>query len=417
VNSESTSTAQPLAGHTTAAAAPVVVVGAGPYGLAVAAHLKGRGVPARVFGEPMASWRELMPRGMFLKSTPSASSISAPKPGSNLEDFLSATGRDPIVGHHQVPLDVFYDYGSWFQERQVPHLERQQVVTVERHPRGFAVALDSGEELLARSVLVASGHSRFAYIPPELESIAPDGPSVTGVLSHSGQHSDMAPFAGREVAVIGAGQSALESAALLHESGASVRLLVRGDQVHFADRPADIDRQGAGTLLKPESPLGPGWSHVGFSYVPGAFRYLPLSTRLWLVAHILGPFGGWWLRERVEGQLPVDLGERVTEASLDGERVVLKLAGRGGSHTVAVDHVMAATGYRPDVDALEFLAPDLRAEIARSKSWPRLNASYESSVPGLFFTGLAAASAFGPLMRFVAGTRFAARRVTPALAR
>src|SRR6185437_15650101 len=124
----------------------VVVLGAGPYGLAVAAHLRSRGVTARVFGDPMSSWRDQMPIGMFLKSTPSASNISSPDGGHTLLDYCNAAGIEPIAGHQPVPVSDFIDYGCWFAEQLVPQLERARIERIDRHGSGFAVALDSGEE-------------------------------------------------------------------------------------------------------------------------------------------------------------------------------------------------------------------------------------------------------------------------------
>jgi thioredoxin reductase len=395
----------------------VVVIGAGPYGLAVAAHLRERKVPLRVFGDPMASWRTRMPIGMFLKSTPSASNISAPRPGHTLLDFCTSSGIEPYVGHRPIAIDDFIDYGSWFQNELVPELEVKQVTGLAQSPGGFDVVLDSGEELRARAVVVASGFVQFSYVPPELASIAPDGPSASGLLSHSGQLHDLSSFKGLQVAVIGGGQSALETAALMHEQGADVRVLVRRPRVLFGQRPANVEHQGRGTALKPESHLGPGWSHFALSQIPGFVRYLPLQQRLWLVANILGPSGAWWLRERVIGSVPVDVGERVVGASADTGRVELDLVGAEGAHSLSVDHVVAATGYHVSLERLAFLAPALQAKIDTLAGWPRLAPSFESSVPGLYFTGLAAASTFGPLMRFVAGSQFAARRLSTALVR
>jgi FAD-dependent urate hydroxylase len=395
----------------------VAVVGAGPYGLAVAAHLRERGIEARVFGEPMTSWLA-MPSGMFLKSTVQATSISAPRSGYRLTDYCAATGREGLTGHHPVPISVFAEYGVWFAEQLVPHLEHHLVVGVERRAVGYAVTLDSGEEFAARAVVVASGHDPYASIPQDLLSaFAPDRPSVRAALSHSGQHQDFSQFADRDVAIIGGGQSALQTAALLHESNARVQVLVRRPHVVFGEVPANVDRQGAGSLRNPESPLGPGWPNVGFSYGPGLFRRLPERTRLWVVARALGPSGAWWLRDRVLGQVPVRCGEQVQRVSREGGRVVLDLVTPTGRRTVTVDHVIAATGYRVDLDRLEFLAPSLRAEIARTASAPRLGASFHVSVPGLFFAGLTAAPTFGPVMRFVCGTPIAARRISAALAR
>jgi hypothetical protein len=131
------------------------------------------------------------------------------------------------------------------------------------------------------------------------------------------------------------------------------------------------------------------------------------------VATVLGPSGAWWLRERVEGFVPVHLGHRLERAASDGSQVTLTFATpTGGTRTAQFDHVMAATGYRVDVDRLAFIEDGLRRQIARTAgTWPALGPTLNSSVPGLYFTGLAAAATFGPLMRFVCGTGFAARRV------
>jgi FAD-dependent urate hydroxylase len=404
-----------------------VVIGAGPYGLASAAHLSARGLAVRTFGEPMESWRERMPAGMFLKSTPGASSISAPCAGSTLAGFCAATGDEPLVGHRPVPIDSFIRYGLWFMERHVSAVERVAVARVAQAGSGFSVALENGQEFAAESVIVASGLNGVAHLPNELARLhggramsveRGQARAEAPAVSHSSEHPDLSGFAGRRVAVIGAGQSALENAALLHEHGATVDVFVRGAQVLFAGAPTDVSRQGRGTVFKPESPLGPGWSHVAFSRAPGGFRHLPVRTRLWLVANILGPFGAWWLRERVEGCVPVHLEHRLERATYAGDHVVLGFATPEGPRAREFDHVMAATGYRVDVQRLEFLDGELRRQIARTAgTWPALDGSFSSSVAGLYFTGLAAAATFGPLMRFVCGTGFAARRLTMAVSR
>ena len=156
---------------------PVVVIGAGPYGLSAAAHLKARGVAVRIFGTPMSSWSGTMPRGMVLKSTPDASTISAPGQGHTLQDFCDAIGEPrPTTERDLVSLDLFVRYGRWFAERLVPEVEQAQVASVDRHGGQFHLKLDSGEELAAPAVVVASGLSGFAYLPPELRILVPDGP-------------------------------------------------------------------------------------------------------------------------------------------------------------------------------------------------------------------------------------------------
>jgi hypothetical protein len=396
---------------------PAVVIGAGPYGLSVAAHLRGRGVPVRVFGDVMSSWRLNMPIGMCLKSTPAASSLSAPAPGHTLADYCAASGIRPLTGTQIVPAELFVRYGEWFQRQVVPDVEPLRVERLARAGgRGFELRLSDGSELAADAVVMASGLNGFAYVPPELAPAAgPDGPSPDGLVSHSSQHHDLSVFAGREVAVIGAGQSALESAALLHESGAGVRVLVRGTaRWGMPPRPPHTGLRGA--LPEPNSPLGPTWRIYPFSHAPFMFRYLPAGTRIRLVRQVLGPLGAWWLRDRVDGKLPVLENARVTSARADGEKVVLTATSAAGSQELQVDHVLAATGYRVDLRRLDFLDPALRDGLRRVAGWPHLTGSFESSVPGLYFTSLAAAETFGPVMRFVCGAGFAARRISAAVA-
>ncbi|MEV0260986.1 FAD-dependent oxidoreductase [Streptomyces sp. NPDC050617] len=402
---------------------PVAVIGAGPYGLSTAAHLRARGVPVRVFGAPMVSWREHMPAGMLLKSTPAASNIDAPQPGHTLLDYCQEAGERRYESDWDIiPVETFARYGEWFQKRLVPELEQVRVVSVDRRAKdrpggaqgsGFELKLDSGEQFTARAVVVATGLSGLAYLPPELAPAAPDGPSATGLLSHSSQHRDLSRFAGAHVVVVGAGQSALESAVLLADAGAaSVRVVARGrGAVRFGTAP---DGQPP---LRPETPFGRAWSLYALSYYAEGFRHLPPPTRKFLVKRVLGPLGAWWLRDRFIGRVQVTEGKRVVRARVADGRPVLTLVGAGGlTSELTADHVLAATGYRVDLAALGFLGHGLRARLAVSAGGPRLDAGYGSSIPGLHFTGLPAAASFGPVMRFVCGTEYASPRVARAVA-
>ena len=394
-----------------------VVIGAGPYGLSVAAHLRGRGVPVRVFGDVMSSWRHDMATGMCLKSTPDASSLSAPTAGYSLADFSRAAGRRPMTDDQVMSAALFIQYGEWFQRQVVPDVEPLMVRRLERAGRhGFALTLSDGSELTASAVVAASGLKSFAHVPPELAAAAgPGGPAAAGLVSHSSQHRDLSVLAGREVAVVGAGQSALESAALLHECGAGVRVLVRGTARWGL--PPKPHRSGVlGALPEPRSPLGPTWRIYPFSHAPFMFRYLPAETRIRLVRQVLGPLGAWWLRDRVDGKLPVLEGHRVTSARAADGKVELSVMSAAGSTELQVDHVLAATGYRVDLNRVDYLDTALRGELRQVGGWPHLGAAFESTVPGLFFTGMTAAATFGPVMRFVCGAGFAARRISAAVA-
>ena len=391
---------------------PVVVIGAGPYGLSSAAHLRARGVPVRVFGDTFGTWRANMPMGMILKSSPDASAISSPEPGHSLRDFWASQGRTELDDDRQVvPIEDFVRYGSWYEERLVPAVEPTGVVSVHRADGDFRVTLASGERVPARAVVVATGLPAFAYVPDELRVAPPRELSAAGPVSHSSQHKDFDSFRGRDVVVVGGGQSALESAALLHEAGASVRVVARRPSVHFGAPPA------SGPIWQPSSPLGRKWSLYVLSQHAGVVRHLPPRTRLYLVGRVLGPSGAWWLKDRVEGRVPVFTGSRLESLRLVGGRPVLRLAVGGRIQELAADHVLAATGYRMDLGRLDILGSDVRGALARTAGSPRLGRGLESSVPGLYFTGLAAAATFGPVMRFVCGTQFAAPRIAAAVAR
>ncbi|KOG22172.1 MULTISPECIES: FAD-dependent oxidoreductase [Streptomyces] len=398
---------------------PVVVVGAGPYGLATAAWLGAAGVTTRVFGEPMDSWRAHMPDGMFLKSVPTASSISAPDGRHRFADFRATRGGPPVGDTYPIPVDEFIAYGHWFQKERVPEVERAAVREVRAADGGFGVTLDSGEKITAGSVVVASGLVPYAYRPPGLAPLFP-----AGLASHPCDHADLSAFAGRRVAVVGAGQSALESAALLYETGARPTVIARTSSLLFGTPPTTNlpeERPRAVRLLKPASTLGPGWSHVAVSRGAGAYRRLPLPVRNHFLRTVLGPSGAWWLRDRVDGRFPVLCGRRVASAQRrdDEGTVRLELADTTGraAESLDVDHVLTATGYRVDVDRLDLLEPTLRQAVRTLPGGPPvLSAGFESSVPGLYFTSLAAAPTFGPVLRFVCGTDFAARRVAGAVA-
>ena len=396
---------------------PAVVIGAGPYGLSVAAHLRARGIQARVFGEVMSSWRSHMPAGMCLKSTADASSLSAARPGFTLSDYCASQGIRPLQEYDVVPIQLFTWYGQWFQEQLVPDVDTDQVQQVTRSGRGFHLVLGSGAELRTSSVVVATGITGLAHVPDALVPITPGGPSATGPVSHSSQHSNLAAFGGAKVAVIGAGQSALESAALLHEAGAQATVLARRT-ARFGTPPKQPASGLAARLPQPRSPLGPTWRIYPFSHAAPLFPYLPPETRLRLVRQVLGPLGAWWLHDRVVGQVPILDQHAVLSATLDGNEVLLRTSCEDGQHgTLRFDHVIAATGYRVDLARLGFLGPELRQQIRLTGGFPHLSGSFESSVPGMYFVGLPAAATFGPLMRFVCGAQLAANRVSRSVGR
>jgi hypothetical protein len=392
-------------------AVDVAIVGAGPYGLSLGAHLSAAGVPFRQFGLPMQLWREAMPAGMFLKSQGFASNLSDPAGSHTLRAFCESSGREYADYGLPVPLETFVSYGNWFQRAEVPHLEERMVSGVTRAGGHYELTLSDGGTARARKVVVATGVQHFPHLPGTLAALPAQ------VCTHTCAHDDLAVFAGREVAVVGAGQSALESAALLHESGASVTMLARAPELVWNGALLPGQRSIGQRLREPEAGLGSGWSTWFYSNQPQLFRRLPASWRVRAARTALGPAGACWLRPRVEGKIRTLIGHslRWAEPGPCGLRLGLRVNG-GDTTEIEADHVLAATGYRTDLDRLSFLDEQLRSAVRTLAGSPDVGPDFQCSVPDLYFIGPAVASTFGPVMRFVYGADYAARTVTRALA-
>jgi cation diffusion facilitator CzcD-associated flavoprotein CzcO len=385
----------------------VCVIGAGPYGVAVAAHLRYAGIETRAFGAPMRRWFEQMPLTNFLKSEGCASSLPDPSglltlPAFCHEQHLAYSGYgDPLS------RDTFAKYGIAFQRRLVPHVENVQVTAVKQATEGFEVTLATGESLRASAVVIATGMDCMEYTPSELLHLPRE------LRSHSADHFDFGQFAGKTVAVIGGGQSGLETAAMLNESGASPTLIVRSSRVIWGHVPSAARRPLYRRLRRPRTNLGDGLQFIIYDKAPQLFHYLPRALRIARVKVELGPAGAWWLRDRVEGKIRT-LTERTVRAAIErGGRVALQV-GKGNVVTedMSFDHVIAATGYVFDLQNLPYLDASLKSKLRCEGTTPLLSAHYEASVHGLYFTGIASANSFGPAMRFVVGTGHTARCIT-----
>jgi FAD-dependent urate hydroxylase len=391
-------------------AAAVAIIGAGPYGLSLAAHLAARKIEHRIFGFPMSSWYQIADAGgaRYLKSYCFGTNISSPRSGYSFADYSEPRGLETF---EPCTMADFAAYGRWFQKANVAGVETKNVVELARKSRAFSVELDDGERFLAYDVVVATGLSYFAYLPPILSSLP------AHLVTHTSRISRFADFSGRDVAVIGGGQSALEAAAILVESGARPQLLLREGSVLWQNRVSQ-SRSIWRRLRSPISGLGTGpkaWVLTGF---PGALHRFPTAWRTRFVKSHLPPEGAWWLRPRVEGRLPIRTDQIVAEVREKNGRAALQLRGTkdGSESEFVVDHIVAGTGYDISVESLEFLEPGLRREIRRLERAPALNATFQSSTPGLRFIGPSSAMSFGPLFRFVVGADYTARVVASSLA-
>ncbi len=381
----------------------VVIIGAGPYGLSLGAHLGPTDLRVRQFGSIMQAWKT-MPKGMFLKSQGFASSLSDPEGTHTLEAYCRRTETPYADYGLPVALDTFIAYGEWFARERVPDIQDTPVVGLTQDDRGFRVEIGDGEVVHAPRVVVAIGLTGSASLPPELAGLP------ARLVSHTSDQTDMADFSGRRVVVLGAGQSALESAALLHEAGADVRLVARANHIAWNGDPLAAQRSLWRRLREPEAPLGSGWGTWFYSTQPDLYHRLPGNLRLARARSALGPAGAYWLRPRVEGVVPILTGHRLEGVGTDGDEVRLDLRDKTGRQRVLhADHVMAGTGYRIDLSRIGFLDATLRSRILTIGGTPSVTADYRSSVPGLYFCGPAVAPSLGPVMRFAYGSAHAAQ--------
>lgn len=401
----------------------VIVIGAGPHGLAAVAHLRAAGIETRVFGDPLGFWRHSMPAEMWLRSPLRASHISDPDGRFSQHRWSAETGRELVEPE---PIGDFIEYGVWFQEQVAPDVDRRRVANVERRDGGFAVTLEDGSELSSRRVVVAAGLGLFPSVPPVFGDLPPE------LVSHASASPPMVDFAGRRVVVIGAGQSATEGAAMLSEAGAETELIARAEEIFWLNH-GHRGEGSPGGIVPPPAPrngaqsagrtawrqrLGLYWrgvpTEVGGKYsgwlgaAPDVCRLLPRSARAPLTQHCIKAAAAPWLPDRLR-TTTFTMGRSVTLAEEIDGKVHLCLSD-GSERTV--DHVLLGTGYRIDVSRYPFLDRALIGQLRVRAGSPVLSRGLRSSVPGLHFLGAPAAESFGPVMRFVVGTAYTA----PALA-
>lgn len=379
-----------------------VVVGAGPYGLAVASHLRAAGFEVRTFGRVMDFWDRQMPRGMVLRSPWSGSHIDDPTGALSLGRYEAVLGR--ALGE-RIPLEDFVRYGQWFQGQALPDADARHVARLERSESGFRLTLDDGDMVTAEGVVVAAGIGAFPHVPEMFAGLPAD------LAAHASApiNRDLGRLAGKDVVVVGAGQSATESAALLAETGARVEQLVRQPKLRWLKTRAAAEWLMDLRLnpFKTPGKIGP----LGINWLiehPRLFTAFPRAMQNWMSYRAIRPAASGWLKPRVHA-VRLTEGRGIVAAERAGERVRLRLD--DGSERTA-DHVLLGTGYRIDVARYPFLTPDLLRAVQTVRGYPVLNAGLESSLPGLHFVGAPAAYSFGPLCRFVAGSGFTARTLT-----
>lgn len=378
------------------------VIGAGPYGLSVAAHLKAQGVETLIFGKTMELWKK-MPSGLCLKSIWSASSIADPAGKYSIDHYIAATNtprQEPI------PLSLFLNYALWFQQQNVPDVDPAYVQSLATDGKGFHLDLDDGRTVKANNVVVAAGISSFAYVP----DFARDLPET--VASHTSVHTDLTRFKRQSVVVVGKGQSALEYAALLHEAGADVELITRG-LLRWHTKIL-YERTGpARHIFYPPGDVGPPGINWLVAF-PSFYNRLPERIKGPVHQRAVLPGGAKWLRPRVEGHIRITESTQIVKATAQGQGVYLELSDGTARE---VDYLLLGTGYQPDFRKLAFVDAALCEQLQENNGYPVLNAGFESSVSHLYFAGLLAGHTFGPTCRFVSGTKGVARKIARSVTR
>lgn len=386
----------------------VAVMGAGPYGLSTAAHLLGQGLKVAIFGKPMELWRDYMPKGMLLRSFWWATNLSDPQQQFGLERYLNEELDQQTFD--PVPGDTIAAYGLWFQQHAVPNVDETFIQTIERRDKQFEITLVDGRTLTCTSVVMAPGLQPYVYRAPEYDHLPKE------LVTHTADHRTFDDLVGKRVAMIGGGQSALESSALAHESGVQIDLISRKSLVWIKEGAAfPTNRSLIERVLEPKGSIAPGWFNWGLDHFPYTFQSLPRRTkdRILQGAGAYGPMGSSWLKPRLIGNVPLHERTSVQQVKETDSGLLLTLS---TEQTLEVDHIILATGYRLDIQRLSMLGNSLLPHIQHYDGAPILSSHFETNIPGLYFVGYSSYKSCGPYYRFVTGTRAAAQRVTAAVA-
>jgi FAD-dependent urate hydroxylase len=369
----------------------LLVVGAGPYGLAVAARARDRGIDTIAVGRPLGFWTDHMPAGMFLRS-----GIDWHLDGAGVDTFeafvedrgLRPDELDPI------PINVFLEYARWFQKQKRLAIRDQFVSVLDRRDSRFVAELDDGSHIVAEHVVVAPGCGYFAHIP----EWAADLPA--GIASHTSDVAQFDEFAGQQVLIVGGRQSAYEWAALLGEHGAK-----RVDIVHRHDVPrfgrvswSFVDEYMDATIKIPG-----WWRSLSRKDQDGIARQFWEAGRSTLE---------WWLKPRLSGdRFHIWPQAQVVSTTPEVDHAVMTLS---NGQRLDVDRVIFATGYIANLSNVPYLR-GVMSDIDVLDGFPTLDEGFQSSIPGLYFPGFPASRDFGPFFGFTRACPVAATLIVDRL--
>jgi cation diffusion facilitator CzcD-associated flavoprotein CzcO len=377
----------------------LLIVGAGPFGLSLAAYAAQHAIDYTLVGRPMEFWQENMPQGMYLRSA--CDWHLDPGGAATIERFVALQGRTP-ADVEPLSLQFYLQYAQWFQEQQqiaalplyVKRLDR-----VDEAPYRFRARLEDGRALRARHVALAIGFKYFRHLPADTVALLPEGR-----YSHTCDLVEFEALRGKRCLILGGRQSAFEWAALLREAGvAAIHLSHRHPSPAFAA----ADWSWANAIVD-DIAQNPGW-----------FRNLPEQEQASVVQRL-------W----AEGRLKVEpwLAERVQQPGVflwPGTRLVSCEEAPGGEliaqldngERLAVDHIILATGYKVNIGQVPFLAAgNLADALATRNGFPALDQRFQTNLPGLYITSMAANQDFGPFFAFTISARTSATLIGAAIA-
>jgi len=358
-----------------------VIVGAGPYGLSLAARLKKKGVQAHVFGTPLETWKR-MPEGLYLcsKITPAFD----PFGDGSFAAYLTMRGIELQTDPPPISRTLFLEYAEWFMERHALVCDTRRVTRVSRERVAFVLSLNDGTNISARKLVIATGINDYIDVPEIAHTIP------RRLWDHTSSASDLGRHKGEHVLVVGGRQAALEWTALLREAGAAVETVYRHDTPKFSTPDWAILKR-----IREGTQRDPAW-----------FPNLPQEEQDAIVAYVrpaakqqVEP----WLEERVIDVAGITLHPNTVLVGLseDAGRVWADVEEGNAQRLGPFDFVIFGTGYRPDLMRMTILSDELRAQIRSNEGYPELSVSFESSVPHLYFPGLIAEKRFSPLMGFM----------------
>jgi cation diffusion facilitator CzcD-associated flavoprotein CzcO len=372
----------------------LLVIGAGPYGVATAARAIERGVETTVVGQPMGFWQENMPEGMYLRSGPDWHLDAAGV--HTFEAFLADRGVaaedvDPL------PIQIFREYAAWFQKEKGVVVRPDLVRSLRHSTRGFEVQFEGGDRMTADSVVAAPGIRYFQQFPSWAGTVSPE------VAGHTCDMVRLDGLNGARVLIVGGRQSAYEWAALAGEHGAE-----RVDIVHRHDVPrfGRVSWKFADAYIDRTLAIPGWWRRLDGSQQRAIEREFWEAGRLtlewWLTPRLAGERFHRWPRNSVAGVVPEPGGAaRVSLASHD---------------VLVVDRIIFATGYKADLTRVPYLAGVLD-EVRIEDGFPVLDEAFQSSVEGLYFPGFIATRHFGPFFGFTKGCPAAATLIVDDLCR